>query len=200
MYIPRAFQETDRTRLLAFMQAHNFAVMTSVIDGQLMATHLPVVIRQVGDEIICTGHFAKANPHWRAIEAQQNLLIFTGPHAYITPTLYDKIESVPTWNYIAVHAYGAAHVITDPHRLEAVLYELIEQHEPSYHAQWDGLSDTYKQGMMQGIVPFEMVLERIEGKYKLSQNKTEAEQARIASALLTSDDDGVRATGAAMTR
>lgn len=200
MYIPRAFQETDRARLLAFMQAHSFATMISLVDGQLMATHLPVTLRQVGDEFLCTAHFAKANPHWRAIETQQNLLVFTGPHAYITPAHYEKVESVPTWNYIAVHAYGTAHIVTDPTRAEAILYALIAQHEPSYRAQWDGLSEVYKQGMLQGIVPFEMTLARIEGKYKLSQNKSEAEQARIAGALLASDDDAARAAGEAMSR
>jgi transcriptional regulator len=198
MYIPRAFQETDRAELLRFMTAHNFAMMTSLVEGQLMTTHLPLVVWQEDEDILCAGHFAKANPHWRVIESQRNLIVFTGPHAYISPTLYDKAESVPTWNYMTVHAYGTAHLLTDEDASARLMNRLIQQHEPSYQAQWESLPETYRQGMMQGVVGFEIVLDTIEGKFKLSQNKTVDEQRRISAALQHSAFEEERQLGALM--
>jgi len=106
MYIPNAFREDDQATLVAFMRAHSFATLVSVVDGTPFATHLPLVISEESGQILLVGHLAKANPHWRALTASDSLVIFQGPHAYISPSLYEKRESVPTWNYIAVHAYG----------------------------------------------------------------------------------------------
>jgi transcriptional regulator len=198
MYIPKFNQETDLAKLLEFMHANNFITLTSVLNGELMATHLPVSVWQDGEEVYCTGHFAKANPQWQAIHTQENLLIFSGAHAYISPTHYDKYESVPTWNYIAVHAYGTARILSEKAELEQMMARLVKQHEASYQAQWDSLSDKYKQGMLQGVVGFEMVFSRIEGKYKLSQNKTAEEQERIADSLAESPYSFERDTAHAM--
>jgi transcriptional regulator len=201
MYIPNAFREDDQEKLVAFMQAHSFATLVSVIDGAPFATHLPVVIREEEGNVTIIGHVAKANPHWQALGSGESLMIFQGPHAYISPALYEKQESVPTWNYIAVHAYGTAQLITTEHgfaAMEAMLSDMIKNYEETYHVQWDSLSAKFREGMMRGIVGFTLSVTRLEGKYKLSQNRSHTDQTTVAHALLTSDDQEVAGTGRAM--
>src|SRR5690348_15638664 len=106
MYIPRAFRQEDLQELLAFMRANSFITLVSVLDGAPFASHVPVVVQREADAITLHGHLAKANPHWKAFGQGESLAIFTGPHAYISPAHYEQHESVPTWNYIAVHAAG----------------------------------------------------------------------------------------------
>jgi transcriptional regulator len=183
------------------MRANNFAIFVSTVGGELTATPLPLVIVERDETLVLCGHFAKANPQWRAIDSQSNLIIFSGAHAYISPTHYEKVESVPTWNYMTVHAYGRAKVIDYANgstELHQMMSDLIHQHESSYHAQWDGLSDKFREGMLNGVVGFEVVVERLEGKFKLSQNKTAAEQTSIATALSESKYEAERLTGLAM--
>lgn len=202
MYVPTLFQENDRDALIAFMARHNFAVVVSATGGAPVATHLPLSLRQEGDDLFLRGHVAKTNPHRRVLEAGETLAIFSGPHAYISPEHYDREESVPTWNYLAVHAYGRARLIGEDDRdaLEALMAELIAQHEPGYQAWWDGLSERYKAGMMRGIVGFDLHVTRIEGAAKLSQNKSPEEQTRIAQSLLESADPEAARLGAEMLR
>ena len=107
MYIPNAFKIAEREPLLAYMRQYNFAALISVIENSPFASHLPLVVEEAGETIRLKGHFAKANPHWRAHEqGGEALVIFQGPHAYIAPAQYETSEAVPTWNYVAVHAYG----------------------------------------------------------------------------------------------
>ncbi|NJM09286.1 hypothetical protein HC891_28370, partial [Candidatus Gracilibacteria bacterium] len=129
------------------------------------------------------------------------LAIFSGPHASISPTHHDKDESVPTWNYIAVHAYGAARTLasdTDEAAVTFALQALIATYEASYQTQWDSLSECYREGMLRGIVSFELRVTQLEGKYKLSQNRSHGEQQRIGEALNASDDSAARAISHAM--
>jgi len=201
VYIPKANQENDLATLFAFMHAHSFTTFVSMVEGVPVATHLPVTVSLHGDTVVCHGHFAKANPQWRAIESQSNLLMFTGSHAYISPTHYEKVESVPTWNYIAVHAYGRARLMHSESAAPAlvrVISDLIAQHEPSYQAQWDGLPDKYRDGMLNGVVGFELAFDRLEGKFKLSQNKTAGEQQTVVAALSDSPHEAERATASYM--
>lgn len=201
MYIPRQYQQTDPGAMLAFMRANSFATLVSVLEGVPYATHLPVVVKETQAGLTISGHVARANPHWQVFEQGQSLLIFSGPHAYISPSLYEKRENVPTWNYIAVHAYGTPRILTlEAARagVEAMLEEMFAAFEASYRQQWDELTEKYRLGMMNGIVGFEMTVERLEGKSKLSQNKTESEQERIREWLLSSPDPAAVATGQAM--
>lgn len=203
MYIPKFNHETDIEALTAFMRAYDFAVLVSQMDGVPVATHLPVTLKREGDRLTLYGHFAKANPQWHSIAGQTALMMFSGPHAYISPRHYEKAESVPTWNYIAVHAYGTVRLMNPQHESAVVLgilADLIARHEPSYQEQWDGLSEKYREGMLQGVIGFEFCVERLEGKFKLSQNRTPHEQQRIAQSLLNSPDSDYRAIGAAMQR
>ncbi|GAB4124135.1 MAG: FMN-binding negative transcriptional regulator [Roseiflexaceae bacterium] len=201
MYIPRSFHEQCLEELLAFMQANSFITLVSVVDGVPYASHVPVAIREHTGEVTLHGHLAKANPHWQHFGTGESLAIFTGPHAYISPTLYEKVESVPTWNYIAVHATGPVRsfqLADDQAALLASMELLIQTYEHSYQQQWDSLSETFREGMLKGIVGFELQVAKLEGKYKLSQNRSMADRHSVARALLESSDAVVHATGLAM--
>lgn len=143
---------------------------------------------------------AKQNPQSQALGTEL-LTIFTGAHAYISPTLYKKHESVPTWNYIAVHAYGIPKVIMlndSPESMNQMINEMIDTYEADYKSHWHGLSDGFREGLMNDIVGFEITVTRLEGKYKLSQNRSQVEQHNVSSRLLESSDPAARAVGAQM--
>jgi transcriptional regulator len=151
MYIPRAFRVEDLDELVAFMRAHSFITLVSILDGVPFASHVPVVVRRDGDAVTIHGHLARANPHWHAFAAGESLAIFTGPHAYISPSHYDQRESVPTWNYIAVHAAGPVrelHAADGPEALEDEVRAVIRAYEGAYEQQWDSLSERYRAGML----------------------------------------------------
>lgn len=200
MYVPHAFRDDELEDLAAFMRDHAFAMVVSSGDGGApVATHVPVAVASEGGTIVLRGHFAKANPHGRRLETGETLVVFTGPHAYVSPRQYEACESVPTWNYRAVHAYGHARITGRDGTLDG-LHALIDEHEADYRSQWDGLSERYREGMLGGIVGFEIIVERLEGAAKSSQNKRLREQERIADALLDSEDHAARATGCEMHR
>lgn len=172
------------------MRANPFAILISSTDAGPYATHLPLFVRAQRDQaekeerIALRGHVAKANPHWRYLERQpQCLTIFHGPHSYISPSNYGARESVPTWNYAAVHVYGNATLFTSQRDLQQMLHELMETFEPAYRRQWEGLSPTFRENMLRQIVGFEIVSTRIEGKFKLSQNRTPEDQANVIASL-----------------
>jgi transcriptional regulator len=192
VYIPEFNREEDRATILAFMRANPFAILVSNIDGVPFATHLPLLIEDAGDHIVVQGHMAKANAHWKSMkEGEESLIIFHGPHAYISPSLYENRESVPTWNYAAVHVYGEPTLFTDEESLRATLHRMIDTFESSYMAQWSGLSEQYQSRMMKHIVGFNIKVKRLEGKFKLSQNRTKGEQARVIQALNQSKDSNI---------
>jgi transcriptional regulator len=152
-------------------------------DGIPIATHLPFIIKQQDDKIILSSHFAKANPQSIDINNMSTLVIFTEPHAYISPKNYEKEANVPTWNYLAVHAYGNCTLLDGEEKKSALLREMIAYYEHDYQQQWDSLSADYKSRMMNGIVAFEMVVDDLQAKKKLSQNRTEKERENIINHL-----------------
>jgi transcriptional regulator len=201
MYRPTAFQEDNVDKLVSFMRANSFATLVSVVDGLPCATHIPLVLTVDEDIIKLSGHLAKQNLQWQAFAANESLAIFTGAHAYISPTLYEKHESVPTWNYIAVHAYGKPEIITladAPASMDKMINDMVDTYEASYKSHWQGLSDKYREGMMNGIIGFEMTVTRLDGKYKLSQNKSLVDQENVSDALLQSLDPIDRKVGTEM--
>ena len=201
MYLPSHFAEDDQAKMVAFMAAHSFATLVSVIEGAPFATHLPLIVESRGDELVLTGHLAKPNAQWQGFDQGESLAIFGGPHAYISPSLYEKTESVPTWNYIAVHAYGTPIIYRyadAPERVQGMLESMMLTFDAGYMAQWESLSDKYRVGMMMGIVAFEMLVTRLEGKYKLSQNRSVVDQATVAEHLQQSPDTAAAAIGQAM--
>ena len=171
------------------MKEYNFAVLISMKNGKHVATHLPFIVGQNGDEIILTSHMAKANPQWQSFTGSNEvLIIFSEPHSYISPSLYDHERNVPTWNYIAVHAYGIPQIITDENEIEAMLESMFDEFEKSYKTQWANLDVDYKNKLLQGITAFKIKVNKLEGKFKLSQNKTDAERERIINSLDSSGD------------
>jgi len=199
VYIPEHFRVRDHADALAFMRANPFTILVSSTDDGPFATHLPLVIRENGDHLILRGHVAKANPHWRYLEQQPHCLtIFHGPHSYISPTNYSTRETVPTWNYGTVHAYGNARVFAASDELLGVLHELIPMFEPTYADQWASLSAAYRERMLSHIVGFEIAVTKIEAKFKLSQNRNRNEQEKIIESLSCARDTAVSGTAALM--
>jgi len=190
MYIPPIYKEKDKDGAIQFMQRFNFGLLVTTSKNQEpLATHLPFTISEDNDTIIITAHLATANPQWKSFNDHRALVIFSEPHAYISPQFYNKKQNVPTWNYLAVHAYGTINILdTIPDKLKT-LETMIDAMEPSYRAQWDSLSEDYKSGMLQGIVAFSMTVTELQFKEKLSQNKKKEEKERIVDAFSKSDSE-----------
>jgi transcriptional regulator len=192
LYIPEFNRLKDRALALAFMKANPFAIVVSAGEGSPFATHIPVLASEAAGEILLRAHVARANPHWKMLEnGQETLVIFHGPHAYISPSLYGSRESVPTWNYAAVHACGSARIFQDPESVTEVLLETIATFEPAYLDQWQSLSKEHRAKMLSQIVGFEIAVERLEAKFKLSQNRPRADQARVIESLESSEDSAM---------
>ena len=183
MYVPRAFREDDVARLHGFIRAWSFGLLVTDVDGVPTATHLPFVLDAEGaahGRLI--GHVARANPHWQAFDGtRQALAVFGGPHAYVSPTWYATSPAVPTWNYAAIHAYGRPRVLEGADATRDAVERLVRQHDAAWH-----LNDQpaeFVAGMLRGIVAFELPIDRLEGKLKLSQNRPAADRPGIVRAL-----------------
>jgi transcriptional regulator len=194
MYSPKFNLVDDRGLLLEVMREHSFATLFGPLSGAsadrpAVATHLPLVIKDEGEHGLIEGHFAKANPHWRALAGRETLVVFEGPHSYVSPSLYIEELSVPTWNYIAVHAYGTPSLVEDDSGKETLLAGLIAANEPSYLDRWHALPDGFRRTMLAGIVGFRIPIERIEGKFKLSQNRKPEERRNVHDAQAAGSPD-----------
>lgn len=188
MFVPNTFKFQDRNEQIAFMKQYSFATIITIKDNIPIATQLPFVIDDSSDKLLLISHFAIANEQTKYIERNTSLVIFTEPHAYISPTHYDKVESVPTWDYISVHAYGKAKIVEDEESKEKVLKQMIQFYEKDYMQQWNSLSNKFKTGMMKGIIAFTLEVTDLQGQKKLSQNKTDAERKRIVEHLEISEN------------
>jgi transcriptional regulator len=199
MYIPKRYDNADRPAIVRFMKQFSFA--TLVTGGETpVASHLPFLITEKGDDIYLTSHVARANEQWQQLQNGPALVIFSEPHAYIAPRHYEKILNVPTWNYVAVHAYGTARITETAAETLAGLEGMIAQYDTAYQQQWQYLPDDFKHKMLNGIVAFEIKVTELQAKYKLSQNKTDTERRRIINSLLDSDVENERLTGMFMKR
>jgi transcriptional regulator len=188
MYTPKYFQLTDHQEAIAFMQKYSFATIVTMLNGVPEATHLPFLVEQRNGQLVLVSHFAKANPQAGVVFNETSLVIFTEPHAYISPSNYEKEQNVPTWNYLSVHAYGKATLIDDKVQVAGLLEKMIGFYEADYKNQWDKLPDDYKFKMMNGITAFEIVITDLQAKKKLSQNRTEVERGNIIASLSNSAD------------
>lgn len=185
MYTPAFNRITDRAVLLRAMQAYSFAILfgpQAEPEAALTATHLPLVVKDEGPHGLLEGHFARANRHWQALAGRETLAVFSGPHSYVSPALYTDPLSVPTWNYIAVHAYGALELVEDEAGKDALLTGLMEANEPAFAKQWQDLPGDFRRSMLAGIVGFRIPIARIEGKFKISQNRDPEERHRVQAA------------------
>jgi transcriptional regulator len=191
IYLPKHFTIADRTVLREVMEDHPFATLVSIADGEPCFTHLPLVVREAGGALTLLGHVARANPHgqrWR--EGDPIVAIFHGPDGYVSPRWYATREAVPTWNYVVVHAHGRLHVVDDSAAKERILKALIDVHDPAYRAQWDvELTEEFRERQKGAIVGLQIAVERIEGKFKLSQNRLPQDRANVLSAMDEGGED-----------
>lgn len=199
MYIPKHYAENDTEKLVAFMKENSFAVVVNVVNGSPWGTHLPFVVKEEEGRIMLYTHMSRANDQWKAFDNNSEVLvIFQGPHAYISPSSYEKRQNVPTWNYIAAHAYGKPVIISDHEKVTGLLEDMINNYESAYFDQWRSLSPDYVNSMVKGIVAFSIEVTKLEGKYKLSQNKTVNEQQNIIRKLKGSDEPSAHDLAARM--
>lgn len=191
MFVPRKFAVDDLSALDALLARDAFVTVISQHEGAPFASHLPVLYRREGDRVRIRGHWARANPQWRAIAEQTVLLIGHGPHTYVSPTWYaDPANSVPTWNYTVAHVYGRIVLIDEPAALAELVAELAETYERALGSDWRfPASAPGTRHELAGIVGFELLAERIEIKHKLNQHH-DADSVRGAVR-------GLRATGQA---
>jgi transcriptional regulator len=199
MYSPSYNRLEDRAELLAFMQANSFAVLVTGTGGTLHASHLPVMVHEQGKDVVLDMHMAKANAQWNEFFDDEVLVVFSGPHAYVSPRWYEDRERVPTWNYAAVHAYGVPKVIADPKLKYENQRRLVAALDAKWLPQFDALRKEYVDRMLEGIVNFQIRATRLETRWKLSQNRSRREQELIAAQLEKSADSAERAL-AALTR
>jgi transcriptional regulator len=183
MYSPSYNRIEDRAELVAFMRANNFPVLVTGLGGTLHASHLPAMVQEESEQIVIDMHMAHANAQWREFFDEEAMVIFTGPHAYISPRWYEETERVPTWNYAAVHAYGVPKIIDDKAAKHASQRRLVAAMDPRWLPKFDALDPTYVSGMLNGIVNFQIPVTRIETRWKLSQNRGRREMELIIAEL-----------------
>jgi transcriptional regulator len=199
MYSPPYNRVEGRAEVLAFMRANNFPVLVSGTGGVLHASHLPVTVHDAGSQIVIDMHMAKNNPQWKEFFDDEVVVIFSGPHAYVSPRWYEDEERVPTWNYAAVHAYGVVAITAERKAKYESQRRLIESLDPQWLPKFDALREEYVDLMLDGIVNFSIPVARLETRWKLSQNRGRREMELIAAALEESADASGRAL-AALTR
>ena len=187
MYIPSFNTFPDKQEVITFMQKYSFGTIVTAADGLPVATHLPFLIDEKDDQIIISSHFAKANPQALDVANNDVLIIFTEPHAYISPKNYEKEANVPTWNYIAVHAYGKVRMLETEQEHLDLLERTINYYEAAYFKQWEQLPYNFKSKMIKGITGFEITVTDLQAKSKLSQNRSEIEKENIIHSLNESE-------------
>ena len=177
MYVPKHFDGGDEAAAFDFIDAHGFAQLTGLLDGELFCTHLPLMLDRDGRRLL--GHVAVANPQAKALAGQKVQCTFAGPHGYVSPSWYHS-SGVPTWNYQAAHVYGTCQLIEDDEAVHHLLRQLTQQYEAGEATPWQ---PNYNPGMIKAIVGFEIALERVDLKFKLSQNRSKVDQQSVVHAL-----------------
>ncbi len=185
MYIPDHFNEADTSKTLNLIRDHSFGTLITIRDTIPFASHIPFIVE--GDQnITLIGHLAKSNEQWKHFESdQQVLVIFQGPHAYVSPSWYES-PGVPTWNYTAVHLYGIPKLITEGAKLIDAIEKLTHIHETKNKTSW---KLEYPSNMLKTIVGFEIHVQKVESKFKLSQNRPKADRDNVTYELLRSEID-----------
>ena len=203
MYVPKDFAVTDRQKQIDFIQATGWGYLTGIVNGAPFVTHLPFLIEGEDGSEKLVAHMARANPHWESFaNGKDQLVVFPGPHGYISPSWYETKKAVPTWNYAAAHVYGIPQIIDDPDAVYAGQKKLVDHHEAQFDTPWamESVEAEYIDGMLRAIVCFEIPIKRIECKFKLSQNRTAQDRANVIDALSRSGDSSAHALAALMQR
>jgi transcriptional regulator len=185
MYVPQHFAVTDRAALHEFIERHSFGLLVSQVGGTPFATHIPFLLdRAGGPHGALVGHVARANPHWKELATQPVLAVFSGPHAYISPSWYEVENVVPTWNYTAVHATGRAALVEDKAALLEIVQRSVAVYESAMPHPWElDTSGPFVDRLIAQIVGFRIEIETLEGKWKLNQNHPVERREKVIRAL-----------------
>jgi len=188
MYIPKYFAIEDEQEVFDFIEGNSFAALITSRSGALKTSHVPLLLDR--NEKVLSGHFARGNDHWQDLESADELLvIFQGPHTYVTPSWYESEQMVPTWNYVAVHVKGKARLVADSDLLDLVT-RLSNKHESQFEKPWavDKVSDKKLNAMLRAIVGFRIDIEQLSAKAKLSQNRSEGDRNGVIKGLQSTKD------------
>jgi transcriptional regulator len=191
MYVPPHFAETDPAKLHDFIEEYSFGLLVTQAGGRPFASHLPFLLdRAAGPHGTLVGHVARANPQWRDLAGQTALAVFSGPHAYVSPTWYEAEQVVPTWNYVAVHAYGRIQILEDRDALLQIVRDSVRFYEQGMPRPWsfDG-TGTFADRMLGQVVGFRIEIATIEGKWKLNQNHPVERRRKVERALREHGDE-----------
>ncbi|MDM5334064.1 FMN-binding negative transcriptional regulator [Ureibacillus composti] len=187
MYIPKHFQINDDEFIYEMIEQYSFATLFSVHNGEPYATHLPLILNKTENAL--SGHFARQNEQWKVINNQKVLVVFQGPHCYISPSWYETGQAVPTWNYVSVHVYGELEIVEDQTVILDSLSEMVNKYEsPVSSYDYRDVDPKYIEGMRKGIVAFKIKITKIEAKAKLSQNHSVERQELVIRELEKSSD------------
>ena len=189
MYVPDWFRVTDQDTILRVIRNNSFATLVTVLDGVPVASHVPVVI-EAEDPLVLVAHIAAKNPQATCLDgAGTMLVVFSGPHAYVSPRDYETSPNVPTWNYVAVHATGVPQRIDDTSQLDLMFEKLVSEFDPELKADApENTSLDFYRPKYPGIVAFRMVVDKLEAKAKLSQNKPDRDRLKVAQVLQSSSE------------
>ena len=201
MYLRRNFTVTDRETQLNVIRDAGWGCIFGMKDGVPIALHLPfLVVGEPGRESL-EGHMSRANPHWETFaSAAEILVVFQGPHTYVTPSLSEAERTLPTWNYAAVHVYGRPEIVDAPDDVRALITRLVDFRESLFDTPWrlESLDQAWVDSRLRGIVSFQMPIERMEATFRLMQNRSLEDRRRVADAFAESDDTNVRGVAAMM--
>ena len=189
MHIPKLYREEDRAKILEFIRQNDFAVLVTHDGEKPVASHLLMEVVEEGETLYVNGHMSRANPQWKTLEINPEILvIFHGPHTYISPTWYNHVN-VPTWNYQSIHVYGKPRLITAYGEAYSILKRLVDRYESNGHYKLETLPQDFVEKEIRGIMAFQIEVTRIEANYKLSQNRKDEDHANIITRLEERTDD-----------
>jgi transcriptional regulator len=195
MYVPENFAETDRETQLAVIRETGWGYLVGVIDDLPYVTHLPFMVDGAAGREKLVAHVSRLNPHWNSFaEGREQLVVFPGPHGYVSPSWYKAKKAVPTWNYVAVHVYGTPRIVDDPEACYAAQKNLVDFHESGLEQPWrmEDMPESYIDGMLRGIVGFEIPIARIEAKFKLNQNRKPEDRKGVIAAFAAGEREDSR--------
>jgi transcriptional regulator len=200
MYISKLYREEDRAKIIEFLKQNEFATLVTYDGEKPTASHLLMEVVEDGEKLFINGHMSRANPLWKTFEKNPEVLvIFQGPHTYISPTWYNHVN-VPTWNYQSVHIYGKPRILTDHKETYAMLSRLIARNEGNPAYRMETLPPDFVVKEMKGIVAFQVAATHIEANYKLSQNRDDESYRSVVSHLEAREDEMSHGVAAAMKR
>jgi len=186
IYTPRAFSVADEAAIARLIDDHPFATLITPGETEPHVSHVPLQYRaEAGAKGVLLGHMARANPHWQHFAGRPSVAVFHGPHTYVSPSWYaDPAHAVPTWNYAVAHVHGVAELMADPAETRALLDELVKRYEGGRAEPWQlQLQGRELAAMLEAIVGFRLTIERIDAKFKLSQNRSADDRERVIAAL-----------------